>query len=68
MQDIVLLLPWLGLVVMVLLYDDGENNTLSGSVGLAGTTTIGRVELLQGLPWWPDDETHGTYSSPIHPL
>ena len=57
----------LGLVVMELY--DGENGTLSGSVGSAGTTTIGRVELLlHGLPWWPDDGAHGTYSSPIHPL
>ena len=56
----------LGLVVMVLY--NGENGTLSGSVSSAGTTMIGRVELLHGLSWWPDDGAHGTYSSPIHPL
>ncbi|EJK60713.1 hypothetical protein THAOC_18883 [Thalassiosira oceanica] len=40
----------LGLVVVVMVLYDGENGTLSGSVGSAGTTTIGRVELLQASP------------------
>ncbi|EJK74740.1 hypothetical protein THAOC_03560 [Thalassiosira oceanica] len=38
-----------------------DYSTLGASVGSAGTTTIGRVELLHGLPWWPDDGAHGTY-------
>ncbi|EJK58706.1 hypothetical protein THAOC_21146, partial [Thalassiosira oceanica] len=40
-----------------------DYSTLAASVGSAGTTMIGRVELLHGLPWWPDDGAHGTYSS-----
>ncbi|EJK65933.1 hypothetical protein THAOC_13167 [Thalassiosira oceanica] len=52
----------LGLVFMELY--DGENGTLPGSVGSAGTTMIGRAELLHGLPWLPDDGAHGTYFTP----
>ena len=64
-QDLFLLSP-LGLFVMAIYMRN--YSTLSVSVSSAGTTTIGRVELLHGLPWWPDDGAHGTYSSPIHPL
>ena len=63
--DLILLSP-LGLFVLAIYMRN--YSTLSVSVGSAGTTTIGRVELLHGLPWWPDDGAHGTYSSPIHPL
>ena len=63
-QDPIQLSP-LGLFVLALYMRN--YSTLSVSVSSAGTTMIGRVELLHGLPWWPDDGTHGTYSSLIHP-